>query len=274
MDLFDWTCPYTGDSGRQLLVDQTLHVPYAPPVLWNGRPSLWHFSAQIFLGVVLTPLYGLGLVFLFNAFERWFSVRYRITSTKVFVSKGLVVQSSRELRIADIRSVNILRQGLGGLLGLGTVEFSSAASDAASVFFIGIRSSEQIANIVRAIQDGHLPVLAASTPSGTSTSKRIGKVMIGAVAAVFLLAVGLMVYTIATTPPSIPRFKGTVPPIASSASTVVPSPATSPPPSDAISTAATITAPLATIAPDVASPAPTPHEQTPAPVNKGRHKKH
>ncbi len=60
---------------------------------------------------------------------------YLITDRRVELVNGLIAKSSREIRIQDIRAINVSRQGILGLFGIGTVEFASAGSDGVEVAF-------------------------------------------------------------------------------------------------------------------------------------------
>jgi hypothetical protein len=67
---------------------------------------------------------------------------------------GLVAKSSDEVRIKDIRSISVRKSGMTGLLGVGDLEFSSAASDQAEITFQSIPQAEEVRNLVRRYQDG------------------------------------------------------------------------------------------------------------------------
>ena len=132
-------------------------APAGETVLWQGTPSRWNYLGSWFWGALLLP-FGVGLLILLGAYVRRRSLRYIVTTDKLVARYGLFVVSSRELRICDVRSINIYRRGLPGLFGLGTIEFSSAAHDAASAFFHGILEAEAVADVVRALQAGGRPV--------------------------------------------------------------------------------------------------------------------
>ena len=131
-------------------------APAGETVLWQGTPSRWNYLASWFWGALLLP-FGVGLLILLGAYVRRRRLHYLVTTDKLVARYGLFVVSSRELRICDVRSINIYRRGLPGLLGLGTIEFSSAAHDAASAFFHGILAAEAVADLVRALQVGVRP---------------------------------------------------------------------------------------------------------------------
>jgi uncharacterized membrane protein YdbT with pleckstrin-like domain len=87
----------------------------------------------------------------------WISVdrsrrKYTVTSKRVSVEFGIVSKQSTELRIQDIRSINLTTTGLSGLAGIGRVEFSSAASDDAEVIFWNTPGAEKIRDLVRSLQ--------------------------------------------------------------------------------------------------------------------------
>ena len=56
------------------------------------------------------------------------------------------------MRIQDIRSINLSTKGLPGMLGIGRLEFSSAATDDADVIFWNTPSAEKIRDMVRSLQ--------------------------------------------------------------------------------------------------------------------------
>ena len=112
-------------------------------------------SPAVFSGA-MPWAYGLGIVplvavFGFVAFVR-FKRFYRITNRRISMEVGLIVKDSNEIRIQDIRSINVSKSGIGGWLGIGTVEFSSAASDDAEVVFFKIAGADQVRDIVRKLQ--------------------------------------------------------------------------------------------------------------------------
>ena len=77
---------------------------------------------------------------------------YRVTNHRVISIQGRVVTDTRELRIQDIRSMEVTKSGLTGLLGVGRVEFSSAASDDADIIFYQIGGADKVRNLVRSLQ--------------------------------------------------------------------------------------------------------------------------
>lgn len=97
----------------------------------------------------------LGSLVLIHAILRRLSTQYYITTVRVEVTEGLLARSSRELRIADIRAINVTRRGLTGLLGIGTITFSSAAGAQDDVVFQSVWRASALKGLVRQLQDDH-----------------------------------------------------------------------------------------------------------------------
>lgn len=106
------------------------------------------FSSWWLFGGLVAALFGVSWILL----ER--SMRlYLITPRRVELIKGLIAKSSNEVRIEDIRTINVRTPGIRGLLGVGTVEFASAGGGSVEVTFADVQSAHRIKGLVRRIQD-------------------------------------------------------------------------------------------------------------------------
>ena len=144
-------------------------------VLWTGRVSNFHyvgkwilvlillaaFAASLWfvlpdLGLVLWGIRG-GLLLLAVLIAGWVLLdrrrrRYTVTNKRVSVDFGIVNRISNEVRISDIRSINLQKTGFTGLFGIGRVEFSSAATEDADVIFWNTPEAEKVRDLVRSLQ--------------------------------------------------------------------------------------------------------------------------
>ncbi len=137
-------------------------------VLYAGRPSLLSYPRSItlmlasaFLAWQYSELSG-WILFLGSLSAvltaAWLTVDrsmrlYLIMPIRLEIMEGLVAKNSREVRIADIRAINIRKTGLKGLLGVGTVEFATAGGDEIDVAFQDVYGADRIKNLVRRLQD-------------------------------------------------------------------------------------------------------------------------
>lgn len=120
--------------------------------VWSGHPSHWHYFWPWFWGILLAAV-GIGLLIIAWIFFDRSRRTYTITTRKVILEWGLLAQSSNEVRIDDIRSINVNKSGLLGLLGVGDIEFSSAASDKAEIVFSTVSGATEVRDLVRKYQD-------------------------------------------------------------------------------------------------------------------------
>lgn len=143
---------------KPISVEQPPHpaseAPSKEKLMWTGRPSTMNYIGWFIAGVVLAPLFGIGIVLIIYAFLKLRGQKYIITDKKVTLETGIFVKSSNQLRIKDIRSINVTKKGLGGLfLGMGSVELSSAATGKAEVVFEGIRCADKLRDLISELQE-------------------------------------------------------------------------------------------------------------------------
>jgi uncharacterized membrane protein YdbT with pleckstrin-like domain len=144
-------------------------------IQWKGSISQWHYAGRwfqvviLFVAIVATfyapvvstfqyvwPLRG-ALALLAFLLIGWISLdrrqrRYIITNHRVIVEYGLISKQSNEIRVQDIRSINLTKTGIKALFGIGRVEFSSAAADDAEVIFWNTGDAEKVRDLVRSLQ--------------------------------------------------------------------------------------------------------------------------
>ncbi len=147
----------------------------AEEVLWSGSVSHWHYAGKWFF-ILLLVAAAVATFFVKPVTDEstlWFirgslaavalvlfgwvrldriRRKYIVTNKRVSVEFGIVSKQCTELRIQDIRSINLTRTGFSGLAGIGRLEFSSAATDDADVIFWNTPSAEKIRDMVRSLQ--------------------------------------------------------------------------------------------------------------------------
>jgi hypothetical protein len=139
-----------------------------PSVLYSGHPSIFSYTAWLLaaaLAVGVGYLFpdregnriswgvGIGLGLLGIAWLLRLRRTYVVTPLRVEMLTGWIVKSSREVRISDIRTINVIYSGLAGLLGIGSVEFSSSGTEDGEVRFQGVFGGHQLKRLVRQLQE-------------------------------------------------------------------------------------------------------------------------
>ncbi len=134
---------------------------------FRGHPSWFGFMGGILLGFIILgasvaslPLGGkylvIGVVLASLTFCCVVLTRqlheYFVTDERVEIDWGLIGRSSKEIRIVDIRSIDVHQGGLLGFFGVGTVDFCSTASTSVEVRFKNVRRPHKIKELVRQMQ--------------------------------------------------------------------------------------------------------------------------
>ncbi|MCK9230028.1 MAG: PH domain-containing protein [Syntrophales bacterium] len=121
--------------------------------LWKGNPSYLYYLGHFIFGVILLPLFGLGLLFIVYALlDRNFKV-YTLTNKRVMSKAGIISRKIHEIGVRDIRNINVKQSILERLFGLGTIEIASAGTGGIEVSFAGINNPMRARDLIRREKD-------------------------------------------------------------------------------------------------------------------------
>lgn len=166
-DTNDFEEPLDDDFDEESPEDEAAKKLSPASVLYRGHPSILNSPVAIVsaiggiaAGIWLYPtdhrltLAGFlltiaGLIYL--GFLR-FTNDYLITPRRIELIKGLLARSSQEVRIADIRAINVNCSGLTGIAGIGSVEFFTSG-DQPEIVFRKIWRARSVKRLVRKLQD-------------------------------------------------------------------------------------------------------------------------
>lgn len=98
-----------------------------------GHFSLWSLSHLIALGVILLPVFGLGLIFLVMAYIKYKTTELAITSKRVIAKFGFISRRTVEINISKVESVQVDQGILGRLFDHGTLLISGAGTPQAPI---------------------------------------------------------------------------------------------------------------------------------------------
>ncbi len=136
-------------------------------VHFRGHPSWLSFVWAVLLALVLLaaavmsiPMGGkyflLGLALASLTFCSAVMTRqlheYYVSTERVEMDWGLIGRSSKEIRIVDIKAIDVRQGGFLGFVGVGTVDFSSSGSGTVDVQFKNVRRPHRIKELVRQLQ--------------------------------------------------------------------------------------------------------------------------
>src|SRR5262245_51100037 len=98
-----------------------------------GHISLWSLSHLFVLGVILLPVFGVGLVLLVMAYVKYKTTELAITSKRVIAKFGFISRRTVEININKVESVQVDQGILGRIFNYGTLVISGAGDPQAPI---------------------------------------------------------------------------------------------------------------------------------------------
>jgi len=105
-------------------------------VVHVGNISLWSLAGPLFLGLVLLPLFGVGLVFWVVAYVKYKTTELAITNKRVIAKFGFISRRTVELNINKVESIQVDQSVLGRIFNFGTLVISGAGDPQAPILGI------------------------------------------------------------------------------------------------------------------------------------------
>lgn len=144
-------------------------VPAEEYPIFEVKPAYRAYLGLMVWGILLLPVAGIGLLLLLRAWYRVASTRYRLTTQRLFVQKGLIAKELEEVELFRVKDV-ALRQGvLDRMLGVGTVVVLSTDDTAPRLELSGLREpmvvKETLRNAFRAARQREGMRMAEFIPS-------------------------------------------------------------------------------------------------------------
>jgi uncharacterized membrane protein YdbT with pleckstrin-like domain len=102
-------------------------------VLHRGHVSLWPHAWKMAVGIVLLPLFGLGLVFLAWVWILYKTTEIAITNKRIIAKFGFISRSTIEINLPKVESVQVDQGVMGRMLDYGTIIVAGAGTPNLSI---------------------------------------------------------------------------------------------------------------------------------------------
>ncbi|MCE9520596.1 MAG: PH domain-containing protein [Verrucomicrobia bacterium] len=109
----------------------------------------YHLHAELAWVIISGALAVLPLLFV--ALDRS-TTSYFITTHRVEMEFGMIGRSTKEVRISDIRAIDVEQDAFKAIVGIGNVKFDSSAGPNAEIEFINVRRPHNLRQAVRELQ--------------------------------------------------------------------------------------------------------------------------
>lgn len=93
-------------------------------VMYRARISKWSLWPLILLGVILLPLFGIGLLLWLWAWIVYSTTELAITNKRVIAKTGLIQRRTIEMFLEKIESIQVDQSVLGRMFNFGSVVIS------------------------------------------------------------------------------------------------------------------------------------------------------
>jgi membrane protein YdbS with pleckstrin-like domain len=139
--------------------------------LWSGRTSWKHYAGRIaiadaisLLAIIAAALWGpegsvkwvllvvvlAGIVLGAQIAIMVLRTRYRVTSERLFIERGIVRQTIDQTELIRVDDVRVEKLLIDRLLGLGSIDVLSTDASDQSIRIEGVAGAEDVAEIIRA----------------------------------------------------------------------------------------------------------------------------
>ena len=121
--------------------------------IWEGHPSALSYLSHWILGVLLLPLFGIGLILIIYAILDQQTKVFTLTNKRVMSKAGIISRATHEVSLTDVRSISMQQSLSKRLFGLGTVQIGSAGTAGIEVEFSGIANPAKVLDQIRQSKD-------------------------------------------------------------------------------------------------------------------------
>lgn len=102
-------------------------------VMHRGHVSLWPHAWKILFGIVLLPVFGLGLIVLGWVWILYRTTEIAITNKRIIAKFGFISRSTIEINLPKVESVQVDQGVMGRMLDYGTIIVSGAGTPNLSI---------------------------------------------------------------------------------------------------------------------------------------------
>ena len=136
---------------RTSFPDQQKTLDYETEV-WSGSPSWVHYLDCHLLGLILLPIV-IGVVFILYAELDRRTRIFVVTKKRITTQEGIISRQTNEVRIKDVRSINVKQNCFERMVGIGTIEIGSSGHAGIEARLLGIPSPFEVRDRIRLLMD-------------------------------------------------------------------------------------------------------------------------
>lgn len=113
-------------------------------VAWSDHPSRVSVLPGIVWGIVLLPLFGIGLLVLGSTILRVRNTDYVVTDEALYVKRGVLSTTIESVTLEKIQNTAFRRSFLGRRFGYGSIDVSTAGSSGTDLSFTAVEDARSV----------------------------------------------------------------------------------------------------------------------------------
>ena len=113
-------------------------TPAEEQLIFETKPAARAYLGMILWGFVLLPVLGLGVLLWLRVWYLVASMRYRLTTQRLFVQAGLIAKKLEEVELFRVKDVTLSQGVLQRMLGVGNVVVLSTDDTTPQLVLAGI----------------------------------------------------------------------------------------------------------------------------------------
>lgn len=102
-------------------------------IQYEGRTSICSLLPKILLGLILLPVYGLGLLFFVSAIITYYTTELAITNKRVVAKIGLIRRNTIEINMSKVESLQVDQSIMGRIFNYGSILVAGAGDPKAPI---------------------------------------------------------------------------------------------------------------------------------------------
>lgn len=163
----------TGDDGADGLgapgeAPEWLSLDEGEEVQWVGQPSTSSLIPAFVWGVVLLPVFGIGLLVIAASLVTVRNTDFVVTNTTLYHKSGVLSTNIESVGLDRIQNTEYSQSFFGGQLGYGTIEISTAGSGGADLSFRSIENPQDVRDLVNRLGNTVGDTAGAGTAGGAA----------------------------------------------------------------------------------------------------------
>lgn len=95
-------------------------------IVHEATISFWTQVPLILLGLILLPVFGVGLIFLLMAYIRYKSTELAVTTKRTVAKFGFISRHTIEMNLSKIETIQVTQSFLGRMFDFGSLIISGA----------------------------------------------------------------------------------------------------------------------------------------------------